>query len=104
MERFTSWKNSFEESKEILGTNMKTTKGYTENPIQLVYPRELHCNRSISEEITNSSTSEEVKLNGKNKLNANTVEFKPRQITKTIASLEFKNVRSDVTENEPGEK
>ena len=61
---------------------MKTVKDHTEISKQLLYPLEVHCNNSISEEIIRKEQHLHQKNLGTKKLNANIMEFNPRGTTR----------------------
>ena len=67
--------------------------------MQLLYPLQLHYNNSISEEITNSSISEENKLNDNNKLNVTN----KNNYNNSFFEIQKCQIK-DVTENKLGEE
>ena len=69
---------------EIRGVQVKTSTGFLERPIQLLYPLELHCNdfRSSTKHANN-------KLK---KLNVKAREFTPKRTASAIASVRIKDM------------
>ena len=51
IERFVSWDSFFGGKQRHTRYKYENSKGHTENPKQLSYPLQLHCNNSILEEI-----------------------------------------------------
>ena len=69
---------------EIRGVQVKTTTGFPDRPIQLLYPLELHCN-DVRRNCNNENKVTK-------KLNVQAREFAPRRTASAIASVRIKDM------------
>ena len=70
---------------------LRTSKSYTECPIQYLYPLELHCDVEKQPSSVNTNTST---------LDANTKEYRPRRTAVAIEEIRMKDNNDNKLEND----
>ena len=88
---------------EVRSVQIKTAKGCLEQPIQLLYPLELHCNQITSDDAV--PKTEEVPSNGDiqgkpDELNVNASEFRPKRTAAIIGSIKMNDMVANETDGE----
>ena len=86
---------------EIRSVQIKTAKGCLEQPFQLLYPLELHCNKIASDgavprtEEVSSNSDIQSKLG---ELNVNASEFRPKRTAAIIGSIKMNDMVANETD------
>ena len=92
-----------EKDQAIRSVQIKTAKGCLEQPIQLLYPLELHYNEITSDDAvprTEESPSNNDTQSKPDELNVNALEFRPKRTVAIIGSIKMNVMVADETDGE----